>query len=192
MIYLFITLRCFLHPLPTSPDPHLNQQKVHRWAHTHSHETYDCIYVCVGYTVEPPLTNILYSGHLIIQDKMLQSGLNLHYTLITLRNADTSLFRKADKFCGPGSTWTVQNLLNNVDAGRTLAQDCPTPLVDSSTGHYTNTGTHSSSLWLPFLAIVQQGKALERAFNGTSTHCHTYRKYTGNLRSRDTSLLRTL
>ena len=31
------------------------------------------------YTVELPLTDILYSGHLIIQDKMLQSGLNLHY-----------------------------------------------------------------------------------------------------------------
>ena len=30
-------------------------------------------------TVEPPLTDILYSGHLIIQDKMLRSGLNLHY-----------------------------------------------------------------------------------------------------------------
>ena len=29
--------------------------------------------------VEPPLTDILYSGHLIIQDKMLRSGLNLHY-----------------------------------------------------------------------------------------------------------------
>ena len=30
-------------------------------------------------TVEPPLMDILYSGHLIIQDKMLWSGLNLHY-----------------------------------------------------------------------------------------------------------------
>ena len=30
-------------------------------------------------TVEPPLTDILYSGHLIMQDKMLWSGLNLHY-----------------------------------------------------------------------------------------------------------------
>ena len=30
-------------------------------------------------TVEPPLTDILYSRHLIIQDKMLRSGLNLHY-----------------------------------------------------------------------------------------------------------------
>ena len=30
-------------------------------------------------TVEPLLTDILYSGHLIIQDKILWSGLNLHY-----------------------------------------------------------------------------------------------------------------
>ena len=30
-------------------------------------------------TVEPPLIDILYSGHLIIQDKMLWSRLNLHY-----------------------------------------------------------------------------------------------------------------
>ena len=87
----------------------------------------------------------------------------------------------------------VQNSLNNADAGRPLAQDCPAPLIDSPTGHYVNTGTHSSSLLLSFLAIVQQGRALERAFvvlNSTSTHCHAYRKYTGSLRSWDTSILR--
>ena len=33
----------------------------------------------VTYTVEPPLTDILYGGHLIIQDKMLRCELNLHY-----------------------------------------------------------------------------------------------------------------
>ena len=73
------------------------------------------------------------------------------------------------------------------DAGRPHAQDCPAPLIDSPTGHYTNTGTHSYSLWLSFIPIVQQGRALEHAFialNGTSTHCHAYRKYTGSLRSR--------
>ena len=31
------------------------------------------------YTVEPPLTDILYSIHLTIRDKMLWSRLNLHY-----------------------------------------------------------------------------------------------------------------
>ena len=41
-----------------------------------------------------------------------------------------------------------------MDAGRPLAQDCLAPLIDSPSGHYTNTGTHSSSLWLSFLAIV--------------------------------------
>ena len=83
----------------------------------------------------------------------------------------------------------------HADAGRPLAQDCPAPLIDSLIGHYTITDTHSSSLWLSFLVIVQQGRLLERAFealNGTGTHCHAYRKYTGNLRSRDNSLLRTL
>ena len=84
---------------------------------------------------------------------------------------------KADRFCGPTSTWTVQNSLNNADAGRPLAQDCLALLIDSPTGHYTNTGTHSPSLWLAFLAIVHQGRALKRTFEvlkGTSTHCHAY------------------
>ena len=74
-------------------------------------------------------------------------------------------------------------------------KDCLAPLIDSPTGHYTNIGTHSSSLWLSFLAIVQQVRALEHAFialNGTSMHCHAYRKYTESHRSRDISLLRTL
>ena len=39
--------------------------------------------------------------------------------------------------------WTVENSLDNADAGRLLTQDCPTPLVDSPTGHYTNTGTQN-------------------------------------------------
>ena len=36
-------------------------------------------------------------------------------------SADTSLFRKADGFFGPSSSWTVQNSLDNADAGRPLA-----------------------------------------------------------------------
>ena len=44
------------------------------------------------------------------------------------------------------ATWTVQNSLDSADAGMPLAQDCPAPLIDSTTGHYDNTGTHSSSL----------------------------------------------
>ena len=46
---------------------------------------------------------------------------------------------------------------------------------------------------LAFLASVQQGRALERAFivlNSTSADCHTYRKYIGSLPSRDTSKIR--
>ena len=115
--------------------------------------------------------------------------------LLDSRIKDTSLFRKADRFCSPASTWTVQNSLDNADAGRPLTQDCPAPLIDSPTGHCTNTGTHSSSLQLYFPAIVQQGRAVELAFvvlDGTSTHCHAYRKYTRSLQSKDTSSLRTL
>ena len=114
--------------------------------------------------------------------------------LLDFRIKDTSLFRKVDRFCGPASTYTVQNLVHIADAGRTLTQDCPAPPIDSLTGHYTKTSTDSSSLWLSFLAIVRQGRAAEctEALNGTSTHCHAYWKYTRNLWSRDTSLLRTL
>ena len=65
---------------------------------------------------------------------------------MALQNADTSLFRKADRFCGPASTWTVQNSLDNADAGRPFAQDCLAPLIDLPTGHCTNTGMHSFSL----------------------------------------------
>ena len=83
---------------------------------------------------------------------------------------DTSLFRKADRFCGPASTWTVQKSLDNVHVGRSLTQDCPASLIDSQTGHYTNTGTHSSSIWLSFLAIVQQGRALEQRLRSAQRH----------------------
>ena len=115
---------------------------------------------------------------------MSRSRLNLHYAqyFTALRNADTLIaIRKADRFCGPASTWTVQTSLDNADAGRPLAQDYPAPLIDSSTGHCTNTGTHSFSLWLSFSAIVQQGRAVERAFvalNGTSIRIATH---TGNI-----------
>ena len=37
------------------------------------------------------------------------------------------LFCKADRLCGPASTWTVQDSLDNADAGKPLAQDCPAP-----------------------------------------------------------------
>ena len=57
-------------------------------------------------------------------------------------------------FSGPSSTWTVQNLLNNVDACMHLTQDCLPPLVDSTTGHYNSHGPHNTSLWLVFLASI--------------------------------------
>ena len=76
-----------------------------------------------------------------------------------LRNVDTLLFCKVDRFFGPSSTWTVQISLDDADAGMPLAQDCPAPLVDSKTGHIISSGTHSSSLWLAFLTSIQQGRA---------------------------------
>jgi len=36
-------------------------------------------------------------------------------------------------------------------------------LINSTTGHYNSTGMHSTSLWSAFLAIIQQGRALECA-----------------------------
>ena len=47
----------------------------------------------------------------------------------------------------------------------------------------------------PFLPSYSKGELWNGAFvtlNGMSTHCHAYQKYTGNLRSRDASLLRIL
>ena len=109
-------------------------------------------------------------------------------------NADTPLFRKVDKFFGPFSTWTVHNSLDNVDAHLPLTQVCPPRLIDSTTGHYNSIGSYSSSLWSAFLASVQEGRALERAFialNSTGMHCHAYWKYTGRLRNTDTSIIQT-
>ena len=81
------------------------------------------------------------------------------------------LFCKADSFFRPSSTWTVQI---HADAGMPHAQDCPVPLIDSTSGHYNNTGMHNPSIWLAFHASIQQGEALESAFvafNGMSMHC---------------------
>ena len=73
-------------------------------------------------------------------------------------------------------------------------QDCPPPLIDSTTGHYNSTCTHRTSLWSAFLASVQQGRALECAFvalNITVTYCHTSWKYTRSFRNTDASIIRT-
>ena len=103
-------------------------------------------------------------------------------------NADTPLFRKADRFFGSFSTCTVQNSLDNADACLPLTQGCQPLLINSTTGHYNSTGMYSTGLWSAFLASVQQGRALEHAFvalNSTGTHCHAYWKYTGSLRNTD-------
>ena len=109
-------------------------------------------------------------------------------------NADTLLFRKADKFFSPFSTWTVHNSLDNVDVHLPLMQVCPPQLIDSTTGYYNNIGSHSSSLWSAFLASVQQGRTLERTFvalNSMGVHCHAYQKYTRSLRNTNASFIWT-
>ena len=123
--------------------------------------------------MEPPLTDILYSRHLIIQDKMLRSGLNLHYAqyLITLRNADTSLFCKADRFCGPGSTWTVQNSLDNADTGRPLAQDCPAPLLLHQLDIILTLVRTVLASGYPFLPLYSKGKLCNGAFVAFNRLC---------------------
>ena len=47
---------------------------------------------------------------------MLRSGLNLHYAeyLIALRNADTSLFRKADRLCGPARLYKIHSIMRTL------------------------------------------------------------------------------
>ena len=92
------------------------------------------------FTVEPPLTDILYSGHLIIQDRKLWSEFEFALRVIQLSKMWTPRYSvkrtprysvKRTNFCGPASTWTVQNSLDDADAGRSLAQDCSAPLIDS-------------------------------------------------------------
>lgn len=123
-------------------------------------------------------------------------GASLIEYLWILPNADSLLFHKADRFFGPSSILTVQNSLDNVDAGMPLAQDIPALLSDSTTEHYNSTCKHYTSLWLAFLPSLQRGRALKPtfiAFNCTSMHCHTYtRDKTRSFQSRNASLLRAL
>ena len=82
--------------------------------------------------------------------------------------------------------WWVCNS-DIVDAGMPLTQHCPAPLIDSTTGCYSSTCTHSTRIWLASLISVQLKKALECAFvalNGSSIHSHTYQRYSGSLPSR--------
>ena len=98
--------------------------------------------------------------------------------------ADTPLFRKADKFFVPFSTWTVHSSLDNADAHLSLMQARLPRMIDSTTECYNSIDSHSSSFWSAFLASEQQGRALELDFialNSTGMDCHAYRKYTGSL-----------
>ena len=90
----------------------------------------------------------------------------------------TLLFCKEDRFFSPSSTWTVQNSLRDVRI--LLAQACPLPLIDSTTGQYSSIGTHTCSvgLWLAFSPAYSKGE-MECAFialSSMSMHWHVYQK----------------
>ena len=56
------------------------------------------------------------------------------------------LFRKANGFYGPFSTWIVQNSLDNADVRLPLVQGCLPLLIDSTTQRYNSTCMHSTNL----------------------------------------------
>ena len=128
--------------------------------------------------VKLPLMDILYSGYISLhRTKCRKIEFALCVILFSSPKSEHLAILYSGQIFAVPSTWTVQNSLSNADAGRSLTQYCPAPLIDSPTGHYTNTGTHSSLVWLSFLAILQQGRALEHTFvvlNNMSMHYHTY------------------
>ena len=86
---------------------------------------------------------------------------------------------KVDRFFGPFSTCTVQNSLDNLDVHLPPMQGCLPPLIDSTTEHYSSTGTHNTNLWSAFLTSIQQGRALDCTFvvlDSMGTDCNTYQK----------------
>ena len=107
----------------------------------------------------------------------------LHKVLLTMLMTRTA---DGDKYCYHPA-WLVCHDIKS--AMHPLLTQARPRMINHLTSN--STGTHSTSLWLAFLASVQQGRALKRAFvalNGTSTHCHAYWKYSGSLQSRDTSI----
>ena len=102
------------------------------------------------------------------------------------RNADTPLFRKADRLFSSLSAWIMWSLAclscmvvwhcwSTQQLDITIAMVCTFP-------------------WSAFLASTQQGRALECAFvtlNSTGTHCYAYRKHTRSLQNTDASIIRT-
>ena len=131
----------------------------------------------------------VYSGTLLFRtSEMRTSRFNWRFALVQIAfpltaihynpwNADTPLFRKANRFFGSFSTWTVQNSLNNAVTHLPLTQGCLPLLINSTTEHYNSTGMHSNCLWLTFLASIQEGRALELAFvmlSSIGMHCQPY------------------
>ena len=85
----------------------------------------------------------------------------------------TPSYSVKQSFFWSSSTWTVQNSLDNTDAHMPLTQDCPPSLIEPTIGHYSSTGTHSTSFWLAFPGSVQQERALEctsEVLKGTQIH----------------------
>ena len=145
---------------------------------------------------------ILYSGTPLFRTSEMRTlRFNGHFTQVRIAfpltaihynpwNADTPLSVKQTGFL----VTLVPGLYKIHSRSHASTQRHLPPLNNSTTGHYNCTGMHSTSLWLAFLASVQQGRALERAFivvNSMSTNCHAFRKYTGSLWNTDASIFRT-
>ena len=115
-----------------------------------------------GITVEPWYSEPLKRGHTILMDVLLRNGFAFPSTVLYYNpwNADTLLFRKADKFFGPSSTWTVQNSLVMptlaCHSRKVVCHRWPIQQLDIN----NSTGTYNTNFWLAFLASLQQGRVL--------------------------------
>lgn len=69
-------------------------------------------------------------------------------------------------------------------------QGCLPPLLGSLTGHHNSTGIHSTSLWLVFLASVQQGGIYGTQFRNAQQHEYALSAY-GSFWNMDASIFWT-
>ena len=81
-------------------------------------------------------------------------------------NVESPVFHEVDRFSSPNSTWTVQNVFDNLDIHLPILEDCAPPQVNSKTGNYIN-------IVLIFLSIVRQQRGPKMW-----PHCTHHPKYT--------------
>ena len=75
-------------------------------------------------------------------------------------------------------TWTVQSSLDNVDAGRTLAQDCLVPLYTFEVVTWSSHGRHMVVTWSSPLSVLQKPRndlyVIKMAGRGLGDVCRSY------------------